>query len=256
MSELTLVRLYHDLLGTYGDAGNTEVLVHRAAARGYAISVIDIEPGQPVPQNADFYLIGGGEDGPQTAALELLRVDGGLNAGVRNGATVLAVCAGFQLIGTTLPASGVSGVSGTVSGLGLIDAETFYTADPRSVGEIVTIFKHGDDKGAPNATRATQSLVLTGFENHQGFTRLGPEMQPLGTVSRGIGNGVATVSGIERPEGVLYGKVFGTYLHGPVLARNPQLADIILESQLGELSHFQDDLAEALAAERRHTLQK
>ena len=242
-STLTLVRLYHDLLGTYGDAGNTEVLVHRAKARGINLSVLDIEPGQPVPRSADFYLIGGGEDGPQTAALSLLKADGGVNAGVASGASVLAVCAGFQLIGTSLPASGAE----LTDGLGLIDAETVYTADPRSVGEIVTVMP-ANDSGAPE-------LILTGFENHQGFTRLGAGMAPLGVVRRGVGNGLPTADdSVERPEGVLHGKVFGTYLHGPVLARNPELADLILTSQVGALSEMNDDLAQGFAAERRHTL--
>ena len=250
-SSLTLVRLYHDLLGTYGDAGNTEVLVHRAQARGISVEVIDVEPGQPVPRIADLYLIGGGEDGPQTAALELLRADGGLNAAVSSGASVLAVCAGFQLIGTSLPASG----GDPIAGLGLVDAETVYTADPRSVGEIVTVYAPQGSQSGPEGSQ----LILTGFENHQGLTRLGVGMAPLGTVRRGVGNGLATQPDsqgriIERPEGVLHGKVFGTYLHGPVLARNPELADLILSSQTGPLAEFTDELAAAFAAERRHTL--
>lgn len=242
-SELTIVRLYHDLLGTYGDAGNTEVLVHRAKARGVAVSVIDINPGEQVPRTAEIYLIGGGEDGPQTAALELLRADGGLTSAAGQGATVFAVCAGFQLIGSSLPASGGE----LTDGLGLVAAYTRYTSDPRSVGEIVTQMPTQDGSG----------LILTGFENHQGFTQLGEGVSPLGTVLLGVGNGLPTEDNtVTRPEGVWAGNVFGTYLHGPVLARNPELADIVLSSQLGELAPFDDELAEAFARERRTTLFK
>jgi CobQ-like glutamine amidotransferase family enzyme len=90
--------------------------------------------------------------------------------------------------------------------------------------------------------------VFTGFENHQGLTELGPEMQPLGMVKRGIGNGFAGT------EGVWHGKVIGTYMHGPALVRNPELADILLASAVGDLAEFHDPYADALASERRKTL--
>jgi CobQ-like glutamine amidotransferase family enzyme len=199
-----------------------------------------VHPHDDVPTNADIYLIGGGEDGPQSAALEMLSKDGGLNKAVNNGATVLAVCAGFQLIGGTLPNQ--AGVK--VDGLGLVDAQTIYTDAPRSVGEIVIEF-HGD----------IQQRVMTGFENHQGLTQLGSGMTPLGKVIRGVGNGLASDTE-SHPEGVQFDKVFGTYLHGPVLARNPQFADLVLESAAGPLATYFDDFAESLAAERRHTLLK
>ena len=228
---LSIIRLYHDLLGTYGDQGNAEVLIHRAKARDIEVELIEVSPGQAVPRNGDIYLLGGGEDGPQLAALEMLRQDGGLNYAAAGGATVFAVCAGFQIIGTSLDS-----VNGKLSGLGLVDADTFYTSAPRSVGELVVQPLRG---GLP---------VLTGFENHQGLTELGPEMPPLGTVINGNGNG------FNETEGVWHGNVFGTYMHGPALARNPELADVVLQSAVGLLRPFLDPMAQALAAERRHTL--
>lgn len=232
---LTLVRLYHDLLGTYGDQGNAEILAFRAAARGLAVELVEIGPGQVVPTGGDIYLVGGGEDGPQLAALELLAADGGLGRAVAGGATVLAVCAGMQMIGSSLPGRG----GAQVAGLGLVDMETRYTADPRSVGEVVVRY-HGAIEGDP---------ILTGFENHQGLTRLGPGVTPLGSVLAGVGNGLG-----QHTEGVHQGNVFGTYLHGPVLARNPQLADLVLSSAVGVLAPFDDPWAHALAAERRGAL--
>ena len=228
---LSIIRLYHDLLGTYGDQGNAEVLIHRAKARDLEVELIEVSPGQAVPRDGDIYLLGGGEDGPQLAALEMLRQDGGLNYAAAGGATVFAVCAGFQIIGTSLDS-----VNGKLSGLGLVDADTVYTSAPRSVGELVVQPLRG---GLP---------VLTGFENHQGLTELGPEMPPLGTVINGNGNG------FNETEGVWHGNVFGTYMHGPALARNPELADVVLQSAVGLLRPFLDPMAQALSAERRHTL--
>ena len=240
MSDLTIVRLYHDLLGTYGDQGNAEILLHRARARHFSVDLIEVTPFMDVPEHGDIYLLGGGEDGPQTAALEMLHKHGGLNRAVEHGATVFAVCAGFQIIGETLPnADGVP-----ISGLGLVDAETVYRDVPRSVGELVIEYVGEVDEP-----------IMTGFENHQGHTRLGHGVRPLGHVISGVGNGLAGKDQPERrPEGVHEGKVFGTYMHGPAFARNPQLADLVLSSAVGELAPLSDDFAEQLAAERRRTL--
>ena len=229
---LVIVRLYHDLLGTYGDQGNAEILLHRAKARSLEVELVEVTPGMAVPRSADVYLLGGGEDDPQSAALEMLKRDGGLNYAAAGGATVLAICAGFQIIGESLPDS--SGKK--TSGLGLVDAHTVYDTSPRSVGELVIQPSRG---GLP---------VLTGFENHQGLTQLGSEMPPLGIVRSGVGNG------FDKKEGVWHGNVFGSYMHGPVLARNPELADAVLQCAAGPLKAFDDELAQAFAQERRTTL--
>lgn len=232
---LVIVRLYHDLLGTYGDQGNAEILIHRAKARGIEAELIEVTPGMPIPRTGNIYLLGGGEDGPQTASLELMQKDGGLNAAAENGATVFAVCAGFQVIGKSLPGYGGK----IIDGLGLIDAETIVNAAPRSVGELVVKPTNPD------------LPILTGFENHQGLTNLGDGVTPLGHVLKGVGNG------FDQTEGVWHGNVVGTYMHGPGLARNPELADALLESATGsKLDPFSDEFAEAFAAERRATLAK
>ena len=230
---LTIVRLYHDLLGTYGDQGNAEILIHRAKARGLTTELIEVTPGMAIPRTGNIYLLGGGEDGPQTASLELMAKDGGLNAAAENGATVFAVCAGFQVIGRTLP-----GFEGRIiDGLGLLDVETIVNAAPRSVGELVV-------------QPINESLpILTGFENHQGLTKLGEGVSPLGRVISGVGNG------FDQVEGVWHGNIVGTYMHGPGLARNPELADALLESATGmKLEPFEDKWADQFAAERRTSL--
>lgn len=232
---LVIVRLYHDLLGTYGDQGNAEILIHRARARGIEAELIEVTPGMPIPRTGNIYLLGGGEDGPQTASLELMQQDGGLNAAAESGATVFAVCAGFQVIGKSLPGYGGK----IIDGLGLVDAETIVNAAPRSVGELVVKPTNPD------------LPIFTGFENHQGLTNLGDGVTPLGHVRKGVGNG------FDQTEGVWHGNIFGTYMHGPGLARNPELADALLESATGnKLAQFVDEFAEAFAAERRATLAK
>ncbi len=230
---LIIVRLYHDLLGTYGDQGNAEILIHRAKARGIATQLIEVTPGMAIPTTGNIYLLGGGEDGPQTASLELMKKDGGLNRAAGLGATVFAVCAGFQVIGSSLP-----GFDGQIiDGLGLIDVTTIVNAAPRSVGELVV------------QPSRPELPVLTGFENHQGLTRLGAGVNPLGKVLSGIGNG------FDQVEGVWQGNVIGTYMHGPGLARNPELADALIESATGiTLSPFEDKWADQFAKERRTSL--
>ena len=184
-----------------------------------------------IPTTGNIYLLGGGEDGPQTASLELMKKDGGLNKAAEQGATVFAVCAGFQVIGSSLP-----GFDGQIiDGLGLVDVNTIVNAAPRSVGELVV---QPSRSGLP---------VLTGFENHQGLTRLGPGVNPLGKVISGIG--------FDQVEGVWQGNVIGTYMHGPGLARNPELADALIESATGTiLSPFEDKWANQFADERRTSL--
>ena len=231
---LTIVRLYHDLLGTYGDQGNAEILQYRAIARGIEVELIEVNPGDSTPRNADIYLLGGGEDGPQLAALEMLSNDGGLNFAAAGGAVVFAVCAGFQIIGESLPAANGE----QVSGLGLVDAHTVYPKAPRSVGEVQIAPARGE------------LPILTGFENHQGFTQLGPEMPALGRVLSGVGNGY------DQAEGVWHGNVIGTYMHGPALARNPELADAVLQCAIGPMARFDDELAILLAQERRQALRR
>jgi len=229
---ISIVRLYHDLMGTYGDQGNAEVLIHRAKARGLDCELVEVTPHMPVPTSGDIYLIGGGEDGPQTASLRMLQKDGGLSVAIDRGASLFAVCAGFQIIGRQLP----NPDGGMIEGLGLLDAITIVDESPRSVGELVI------EPSQPELP------VFTGFENHQGLTELGPEVRPLGKVSSGIGNG------FDGLEGAWQGNIIATYMHGPALARNPELADVVLKGVVGELTPYDDDFANELARERRATL--
>jgi lipid II isoglutaminyl synthase (glutamine-hydrolysing) len=211
-SKLRLVWVYPDLLSTYGDRGNLLVLSRRARLRGIEVEATEIHADQQVPSDGDIYLLGGGEDLPQILAANRLSNDGGLAAAVGLGAVVFAVCAGYQVIGHQF--GGVEGEP--VSGLGLLDI-TSGRGERRGVGELVA-----------DPDRALGLPTLSGFENHQGVTSIGPGARPLATVTHGVGNGDGT-------EGAYAGKVLGTYMHGPALARNPGLADLLLGWAVGPL---------------------
>lgn len=234
-SSVVIVHIYPSLLGLYGDRGNALVLLDRAHARGIPAELLEIEPGETIPEQADIYLIGGGEDLAQVTATNLLR-SAERSAAIRaEGAVVLAVCAGLQMLGTEFRAAGQQ-----VRGLGLVDAVTTVGPD-RAVGELVTEPEH-----LPIPT-------LTGFENHAGRTALGPGVMPLGRVIVGIGNGDVEPdsSAGERVDGFIHDRIVATYLHGPVLARNPALADLLLRwATGGELATLEDRTAEALRNER------
>ena len=230
-SALRIVHIYPTVLGLYGDRGNALLLAARAERRGIPTEVISVEPGHPLPDQGDIYLLGGGEDLAQTTAVELLSADKTLaNVVARNG-VVLAICAGLQILGSEFNAA-----SGPVAGLGLIDATT-HAGPTRAVGELLTIGAHGD------------LGQLTGYENHRGYTRLGPDAEPLGHVVHGVGNGDGT-------DGVRVGHLIGSYLHGPALARNPALADLVLSWAVGTtLDPLEDPITEALRTERIRAVQ-
>ncbi len=225
---LSIVLIYPTVLGLYGDRGNAMVLAHRAAARGVEADVLLIDPGTAVPTSADIYLLGGGEDMAQKTGCELLRSDGALATAHARNAVIFAVCAGMQILGESFPADGR-----IVDGLGLLDIVT-VPGSPRAVGELLC-----DAVGADLPT-------LTGYENHGGRTRLGPDARPLGRVIHGIGNGDG-----DGSDGALQGYIIGTYLHGPALVRNPALADLLLERATGNgLPPMDEPLIDALRAER------
>lgn len=208
-----IVLVYQSLLGIYGDRGNADVLLRRLSWRGFDAVLTKVEADAPLPDTGHVYVLGGSEDVAQAVAVRALRADGGLHRAVARGAVVFAVCAGYQLIGNSFT---LGAKDETIEGLGLLDVQT-TRGSTRAVGEVLAQWEgaEGDD------------ACLTGFENHGGRTTLGPEARPLARVEVGFGNcGDGT-------EGAVAGHVIGTYCHGPVLARNPALADAVLELALG-----------------------
>jgi lipid II isoglutaminyl synthase (glutamine-hydrolysing) len=220
--------VYPELLGTYGDRGNAVVLVQRLRWRGQDAELVEVSAGEPIPDSLDVYLFGGGEDDPQVMASSGMRASrAAIDRARAGGAAILAVCAGFQLIGHSYEAA-----DGTmIDGLALIDAVT--RAGPnRLIGELVV----EPDPPLP---------LLTGFENHGGRTTLGASERPLGRVLARNGSAGDT-------DGLLGERLIGTYMHGPVLPRNPALADHILSWIVGDLALLDSTREEQLRAAQLH----
>jgi CobQ-like glutamine amidotransferase family enzyme len=225
MSTLRIAELYPLSTAVQGDGGNARVLAHRARLRGITTVATTIHSG-PVP-DADILLLGGVDD----AGMEALRrrlSDGGLGARVADGVVVLAVNAAYQVLGHTYV-----GPDGTRhDGLGLLDTVSSRSAALRA-SPVVT--RPRDGFGLP---------ALSAYESHHGTTVLGPEAQPFVELELGYGND-------GRTDGATSGRVIGTYLNGPLLARNADLADLILGWAVGgELEQVPATAADALRAQR------
>ncbi|MEO8692693.1 MAG: glutamine amidotransferase [Acidimicrobiales bacterium] len=247
MTRVSAVRIavvLPELLGTYGDGGNGIVLEHRLRWRGIAVERIECGDAAALPETADLYLLGGGEDRPQTLAARELRASGAINRAHSRGAVIFAVCAGYQIVGQSFP-----GAEGDEAGLGLLDVTTTVGAGPRAVGELLI---------EPDASLGLP--LISGFENHQGVTAVGRDARVLGRVLEGVGNGRP-----ERPaerktdpgaptEGAVAERVVATYAHGPVLARNPALADWLLAMIVGPLDPLEHEVVAATEELRRERL--
>ena len=232
-STVAVALLFPDLLGTYGDSGNAVILAQRLRWRGMGAEVITVRSGDPVPAGCQIYVVGGGEDLPQAQAARQLgagEVSGPLARAVESGAVVLAVCAGVQILGRSF----VGPDGREAVGLGLLDCTTRRGGRSRAVGEMVV-----------DPVAELDLPALTGYENHGGVTTLGRGARPMGRVRHGRGNDDGSGT-----DGVWSGRVLGTYLHGPVLARNPALADRLLSWAVGTLEPLDDSECEELRRDR------
>ena len=218
-----------DVMGTYGDGGHAVVLRQRLRLRGIAAEIIEITLSDPVPDSLDLYTLGGAEDYAQRLATRHLLRHQGLQRAANRGAPVLAICAAIQVLGHWYETS----AGERVDGVGLLDATTSPQSE-RTIGEVV-------------ATPLIEGLTdsLTGFENHRGGTVLGPDARPLSAVIKGAGNRMG-----DGFDGVLQGSVVATYLHGPCLARNPELADLLLSRVVGPLPPLELPEVDRLRRER------
>jgi CobQ-like glutamine amidotransferase family enzyme len=236
-STLRIGLVLPDVMGTYGDSGNALVLKRRALMRGIDAEVVHITLDDPVPDSLDVYTLGGAEDYAQRLATRHLTRYPGLQQAAAAGRPVLAICAAIQVLGHWYETS----AGERVDGISLFDLTT-APQEKRSIGELVT-----------EPTLAALTQPLTGFENHRGGKTLGSDAKTLGRVKHGIGNVVG-----DGTEGVVQGSALGTYMHGPALARNPELADHLLATAVGVESLAPLDLPEVsrlrkerLAAGRR-----
>jgi hypothetical protein len=209
--------LYPEYLNIYADRGNIAVLERRAAWRGIAFDYLAIGLDDPVPGNVDLFYVGGGQDREQALIAPDLAAKGpALVAAVEAGAALLAVCGGYQLLGRFYRDRG-----GTeLPGIGLLPLYT-VAGSRRMIGDILLECELAEG----------ERRTLAGFENHAGQTLLDPGSEPLGRVVYGFGN-----NGQDGHEGCRAGRAVGTYLHGPLLPRNPWLADWLLAQALARTS--------------------
>lgn len=208
---IKIAHLYPDLLNLYGDSGNVLCLQKRLMWRNiecktdllYADSYFDLN-------NYDIIFIGGGQDFEQRLVLKSLSkgVADNLHSAIENEVCVLAVCGGFQLLGKYYQTNKGDVLNFT----GILDFYTVGTSK-RLIGNY--IFK------------TEEKIRIMGFENHSGRTYLSKNLKPLGKVLMGCGN-----NGKDGTEGVRYKNTFGTYCHGPILPKNPDFADLIIENAL------------------------
>ena len=205
--KLKLAYLYPKLLNIYGDRGNVLTLIYRCKLRGIELEVFPIELNEQTSlTDFDIYFIGGGQDKQQLlVADDLQKKKDSLILAIENNAVVLAVCGGYQLLGKYYKTADGSEIKG-------IEAIDLYTiaGSRRMIGNVLC-----EDLESKN--------TITGFENHGGKTFLGSSLKPLAKVIRGGGN-----NGEDGFEGVRYKNIFGTYLHGSLLPKNPFLADRLI----------------------------
>lgn len=209
MKTVTIAHLYPNEMNLYGDAGNIRCLCYRLLKREYKVNVSEIGIGDRLGE-FDILFIGGGQDREmKIISSDIKRKSDALCYAVQSGRTVLAICGGYQLLGGYYVSQ--DSVEITLSG-----ALPFYTvaSGERMIGNIVFETRFGK---------------VVGFENHSGKTYLDPSLSPLGKVLSGFGN-----NGSDRGEGVLFNNTFGTYAHGCVLPKNPELADEIIRRATGD----------------------
>lgn len=229
MRPLTLVHLYPREMNIYGDTGNVLVLCKRLQWRGLEADVVRVQVGDPLPADADILLGGGGQDAAQgEIGRDFVSRGPELRAMADDGVVMLTICGSYQMLGHHF----LTKDGRTIDGVGVLDVTT-TGSDQRLIGN-----NHIDSPWGR----------LVGFENHSGLTRLGAGVRPLGATEPGRGN-----NGADRTEGAVRANVFGTYLHGPVLAKSPGFADELLRRAFArrgaevELEPIDDSLALAAA---------
>jgi CobQ-like glutamine amidotransferase family enzyme len=211
MEKFTIGWLYADLMNIYGDRGNILSLLKRAEWHGLDARVIELGRGpSDQTRDVDVFFFGGGQDREQALIYDDLREhkQESLQSSVADGAQILAVCGGFQLLGHFYQTADGE----RYDGIGMIDVKT-EAGKKRFIGDVVI----------ETSIKGLTPRTLVGFENHSGRTFLGPNAKPLGTVVHGKGN-----NGSDRTEGCVQGGIIGTYLHGSLLPKNPQLADYLI----------------------------
>ncbi len=237
--KLNICHLYPDLLDLYGDRGNILTLEARCRWRGIETVIQRASLGDKLNfRSMDILFIGGGSDREQSILVQdlmLRKVE--LQAAIEDGLVVLTICGGYQLLGEYYQ----SAEGKKIPGLGILDLWTI-AGSKRLIGNVVVELDYSTQEKQRNLAG-----TLVGFENHSGQTYLGSALSPLGKVLVGYGN-----NGRDCAEGIRFLNVFGTYLHGPLLPKNPEFADLILRQALERRGYTEkmellDDRLERLA---------
>ena len=209
--EINIYHLFPDLLNLYADKGNIAVITKRCAWRGIKVNYKGLYEGEtPDFSDVDIVLLGGGSNREQLIVSRYAStVAGPLKEYIESNGVCLAVCAGYQLLGNFYEADGQ-----VIPCFGILDIDT-VSGEGRLIGNL-----------AIEATLGGKTIRMAGFENHGGRTNT-KNHTPLGKVISGYGN-----DGKGDYEGVLYKNTVATYLHGPILPKNPELADYLIETAL------------------------
>lgn len=206
---IRILHLYPREMNLYGDHGNVLALRRRCEWRGIDVEVISHEPGDLLPEDIDIIFGGGGQDSGQGVIEEdLARIAPYLKDKIENNTPALLICGLYQLFGNSFETF----EGKFIKGMGILDIKTIG-ADKRLIGNITI--------------DSPEFGTIVGYENHSGLTYLGPEMKPFGTVVSGAGN-----NGKDMTEGVIYHNCIATYLHGPILPKNPVIADFMISKAL------------------------
>lgn len=211
--KLTIGWLYPELMSTYGDRGNIIVLKKRCEWRNIGVQVLNLNEGFKTEDlnKCDLLFMGGAQDRQQKiVSIDLRKKAKMLSSLIEQGVPGLYICGAYQFLGKYYKEADGT----TIKGLGMFD---LYTENPgenieRLIGNVVVDSKFGR---------------LIGFENHGGRTYLGENVKPLGKVLKGYGN-----NGEDKTEGAIYKNSFGSYFHGPILPKNPKLADHLIRLAL------------------------
>lgn len=211
---ITVLQLYPDEMNIYGDRGNVLTLLRRIEWHGYKPELAYHHPGKPFPKNADILVGGGGQDsGQEKVQDDLQKIGGHLHELADNNTPMLMICGLYQMFGRFFKTADDQ----VIKGVGVFGAET-HAGPKRLIGNVVTDTRFG---------------TAVGYENHSGLTYLDEGQEPFGTVTKGVGN-----NDKDRTEGAVYKSVYGSYMHGSLLPKNPEIADALIgaaaEQKFGE----------------------
>lgn len=217
--KLDIVQIYQKEMNIYGDSGNREIIEYRLRKRGIDYTTHIVNVGEPLPKNVDILIGGGGQDSGQILVEnDILSKKDTLNRLVSEGTVMLLVCGMYQLFGNEF----ITSDNRIIKGLGILPVST-KASTKRLIGNVLVRSDFGD---------------LYGYENHSGLTTLDNGAKSLGSVIKGNGN-----NGEDKSEGCILNNVFATYLHGPILSKNPELADELIKRALKKRNYL-DPLSE------------